>query len=149
GFHAAYIRADGQAAVSSAGNALVGAYLNQLGLPASAIIYITGTPPDAMQWLNFADATRYGIDVQNFDVAARQTPPLDTSPRGSFSEQMSSVKNELFEFVNATNRSNDLSLSYLERKYPDQVNYYGKVLSKNSVLNDKRTFFKKWPSRNY
>ena len=42
GFHAAYINAEGQAAVSSAGNALVGAYLNQLGLPAPAIVYITG-----------------------------------------------------------------------------------------------------------
>lgn len=149
GFHAAYINAEGQAAVSSAGNALVGAYLNQLGLPTSAIVYITGTPPDGMQWLNFADARRYGIDVRPFNVTARQTPPLDNFPQDSFSSQTSSVRKELFEFVNATNRANDLSLSYLEGKYPDQVNYYGKVLSKNSVLNDKRTFFKKWPTRNY
>ena len=149
GFHAAYINAEGQAAVSSAGNALVGAYLNQLGLPTSAIVYITGTPPDGMQWLNFADARRYGIDVQAFSVPARQNPTLDDFPEGSISFQTSSVRKELFEFVSATNRPNDLSLSYLEGKYPDQVNYYGKVLPKESVLNEKKAFFKKWPTRNY
>src|SRR5262249_54867319 len=67
GFHAAFIDAGGQAAVSSAANALVGAYLNQLGLPASAIIYITDAPPKGIQWLSFADAQRYGIDVQPFN----------------------------------------------------------------------------------
>ena len=150
GFTLRTINAEGQAAVSSAGNALVGAYLNQLGLPTSAIVYITGTPPDGMQWLNFADARRYGIDVRPFNVAARQTPTLDNSPQEiHFRRKHLPLRKELFEFVNATNRANDLSLSYLEGKYPDQVNYYGKVLSKNSVLNDKRAFFKKWPTRNY
>jgi len=149
GFHAAYIKAEGQAAVSSAGNALVGAYLNQLGLPSPAIVYITGTPPDEIQWLNFADARRYGIDVQRLNLTARQAPPPNSSSRDLFSGLTSSVRKELFEFVDATNQSNDLSLSYLEGKYPAQVNYYGKMLSKESVLNDKKTFFKKWPARNY
>ena len=149
GFHAVYVKAEGQAAVSAAGNAVVGAYLNQLGLPTSAIIYITEAPPDGMQWLNFVDAQRYGIDVQPFNLAARPPPRFNSSPIDSLSFQASSVRKELFEFVGATNRSNDLSLSYLEGIYPDQVNYYGKVLPKKSVLNDKRVFFKKWPTRNY
>src|SRR5215216_3103188 len=38
GFHAVYTSEDGQSRVSSAGNAIAGAYLNQLGLPTSAII---------------------------------------------------------------------------------------------------------------
>jgi hypothetical protein len=63
GFHAVYVDNGGQASVSSAGNALVGAYLNQLGLPASAIVYITSAPPEGMQWLSFVDAQHYGIDV--------------------------------------------------------------------------------------
>ena len=148
GFHAVYVEAEGQAAVSSAGNALVGAYLNQLGMPTSAVIYITEAPPKGMQWLSFADAQRYGIDVQLFNLGAKQAPKVSAAD-GSFSSQVSSVKKELFEFVGATNRSNDLSLSYLEEKYPDEVTYYGKVLPKKSVLNDKRNFFKKWPTRNY
>ena len=149
GFHAVYVKAEGQAAVSSAGNAVVGAYLNQLGLPTAAIIYITEAPPEGMQWLNFADARRYGIDVQPFNLAARQPSKPNGAVDSPSSSQVSSVKKELFEFVGATNRSNDLSLSYLEGKYPDQVNYYGKLVPKESVLNDKKKFFNRWPTRNY
>jgi hypothetical protein len=64
GFHAAYTDDNGQANVSSAGNAIVGAYLNQLGLPTSAIVYITDSPPNGIQWLSFADAQRVRIDVK-------------------------------------------------------------------------------------
>src|SRR5258707_564223 len=41
GFHAVYTSEDGGTRISSAGNAITGAYLNQLGLPTSAIIYVT------------------------------------------------------------------------------------------------------------
>ena len=61
GFHAAYVDSGDQTTVSSSGNALVGAYLNQLGLPAPAIIYITEAPPEGMQWLNFTDAQHFGF----------------------------------------------------------------------------------------
>jgi hypothetical protein len=73
GFHAAYTDDNnGQANVSSAGNAVVGAYLNQLGLPTSAIIYITDSPPNGIQWLSFADAQRVSIDVKLLNLPPRQ-----------------------------------------------------------------------------
>ena len=71
GFHAAYTDQRGQNNVSAPGNALVGAYLNQLGLPRSAIVYITHSAPDRMQWLNFSDAQRFGIEVKKFNLANR------------------------------------------------------------------------------
>lgn len=73
GFHTVYTENGGQDAISSAGNALVGAYLNELGLPQSAIKSITDTPPEGMQWLNFTDVQNNGIDVRSFDLAARLT----------------------------------------------------------------------------
>src|SRR5205085_1307609 len=85
GFHAAYTSQGGQASVSSAGNAITGAYLNQLGLPMSAIVYITGAAPDDMKWLSFSDAQRYGIDVKPFEAPASKTAvsgePKSTAPR--------------------------------------------------------------------
>ena len=68
GFHAVYTAQAGETQISSAGNAIVGAYLNQLGLPTSAIVYITSAPPDGMQWLNFADAQRVGIEVKRLNL---------------------------------------------------------------------------------
>jgi hypothetical protein len=156
GFHAAYIDNGGQAAVSSAGNALVGAYLSQLNLPSSAIIYITEARPEGMQWLNFIDAQHYGIDVHPLDLRSTQEasaparPTQEASaPNPSLAAQISSVRKEVYDLVSATNRANDASLSYLNGKYRDQVQYYGKVLAKQTVLNDKAAFFEKWPVRNY
>src|SRR5262249_54804640 len=72
GFHAVYVNGNGQPNVSSAGNALVGAYLNQLGLPTSAIVYITSAPPEGMQWLKFSDAQRVGIQVSRIGDAQEE-----------------------------------------------------------------------------
>jgi hypothetical protein len=49
GFHAAYYGKDG--AVTPEGNALVGAYLHSLGFTDEAIIYLTQTQPNSIEWL--------------------------------------------------------------------------------------------------
>jgi len=83
GFHAAW-RSDGAASrPDSVGNALVGAYLNQLGMTPNAIAYVTGAQPDGMQWLTFADAEAVGIEVVALAppdaVAAAETPEPSAS----------------------------------------------------------------------
>jgi len=60
GFHAAYT-ADGRE--TGVGNALIGAYLNKIGLPYSAVAYITRAAPRSMTWLSAAEAKKHGIDV--------------------------------------------------------------------------------------
>ena len=62
GFHAAYDNKTGEE--TGVGNALVGAYLNKIGLPYSAVIYITQAAPNSMTWLSIADAEKQGIDVK-------------------------------------------------------------------------------------
>ena len=62
GFHASYIVKDGQASESGVGNALVGAYLTQLGLPQRAIIFVTSAPPEGIEWLDRKKARSVGIE---------------------------------------------------------------------------------------
>jgi len=64
GFHAAYRVVDGKASESGVGNALVGAYLNQIGLPDNAIIYVTSAPPEGIEWLTAAKASTVGISYE-------------------------------------------------------------------------------------
>ena len=61
GFHAAYDPETGHE--NGAVNALVGAYLSQIGLPDLAVLYITKAAPTSMTWLSLADAKKVGIDV--------------------------------------------------------------------------------------
>ncbi|HEX3496944.1 MAG TPA: hypothetical protein VHT02_07200 [Methylocella sp.] len=79
GFHAAY-NTEGQE--TGVGNALVGAYLNKIGLPYAAVIYITKASPDSMTWLSVADAEKRGIEVEvssspRIQNATGASPALD------------------------------------------------------------------------
>jgi hypothetical protein len=58
GFHAA-ARDDGEE--SGTGNALVGAYLTNLGFAYDAVVYMTSAAPDDMRWLTPEIAARLGI----------------------------------------------------------------------------------------
>lgn len=155
GFHAVYVDDNGQATVSSAGNALVGAYLNQLGLSSAAIMYITEPSPNEIKWLTFSDAQGVGIDVRAFthidhDDGAQpkdQTAgPQNGAPTAS---AIDAVQRETSALIDTGNLSNDNALSILPTKYAEQVNYYGKPLSRDAVISDKKRFFARWPNRNY
>jgi hypothetical protein len=81
GFHAASV--SGQATETGEGNALLGAYLNKLGLPDRAVGYITHAHPNEITWLTTADAERKGIDVSLFEAPGEETgqvPPAPPSP---------------------------------------------------------------------
>jgi ATP-dependent protease ClpP protease subunit len=85
GFHAAY-RMDGTAARETGiGNAVVGAYLTRIGLPISAVIYITKASPDAITWLTPADAQKVGIEFSFIEdvfpnKSANQPTPQSQPP---------------------------------------------------------------------
>lgn len=68
GFHAASVHENGQAVETGVGNALLGAYLDRLGLPDRAVVFVTQAHPDEITWLTIADAEREGIDVSLFTV---------------------------------------------------------------------------------
>jgi hypothetical protein len=89
------------------------------------------------------------FDVRAYDLTTPTAATQHSEPSGSFSSQVLSVKKEVYDFMNATNRPNDTSLDYLQGKYREQVNYFGKMRSKADVLKDKSAFFRKWPIRNY
>jgi hypothetical protein len=79
GFHAAY---DGNThQVTSSGNALVGAYLNKIGLPSSAVIYITSASPDSVTWLSKTDAEKLGIEVSLYSSPTDTKPPPPSGPK--------------------------------------------------------------------
>src|SRR5262249_30665695 len=118
GFHAAYTEQRGQNNVSAPGNALVGAYLTRLGLPDSAIVYITRSAPDGMQWLNFSDAQRFGIEVTKFNIANRN--PVE-APRQRESAVDGEIERETRALITAGNLADAAALNYISGKYSDQV----------------------------
>jgi hypothetical protein len=74
GFHAGFRMERGKPEVDSAANALVGAYLNSLGLSQQFIIFATKAPPEGMQWLNFQHAKALGLEVRQIDDKQVEAP---------------------------------------------------------------------------
>jgi hypothetical protein len=95
GFHAAYNATSGQE--TGVGNALVGAYLTRIGLPYSAVIYITQASPRSMTWLSLADAKRQGIEVSL--KSGELTSPIPQKLPAEFSGYSVQVSSQRSEAV--------------------------------------------------
>jgi tetratricopeptide (TPR) repeat protein len=67
GFHAPTSDEGEDRAADSAGSALVGGYLTELGFRSRAIIFMTESDPDEMNWLKSSRARALGIDVQSWE----------------------------------------------------------------------------------
>ncbi|OLP54867.1 hypothetical protein BJF92_13750 [Rhizobium rhizosphaerae] len=79
GFHAAYRLVNGRASESGAANALVGAYLNQLGLSDKAVVYVTSAPPEGVEWLTSQTAASVGIGYETITVKAPRAVETEKS----------------------------------------------------------------------
>jgi hypothetical protein len=152
GFHAAYIEQQGQAMETGVGNALVGSYLNQIGLSERAVVYITGAAPAEMTWLNLQDAQQIGIDVKVFEGPTAAKSP-NNLPGGTSQPSSRELTERARSFVSTVmsdwSRGNAAALAALDRLYATEVDYFGKRLSRDEVLADKRRFSERWPGRTY
>jgi SPOR domain len=130
GFHAAY---DGQThQVTSSGNALVGAYLNKIGLPYAAVVYITSASPDSITWLSKSDAEKLGIEVSLFSDAPNIRSPDKAAAAGTYVVQISSQRSD-----------EDARASYqvLQAKYPKLLASYRPMIYR-SDLGDRGVFYR-------
>jgi hypothetical protein len=150
GFQAAYVLKSDVPTESGPGNAILGAYLNQLGLSERAILYVTRASPTSMQWLNMADAATNGIEVSRL-------PQADTAPTyalASASDQMDgSPQRRATDFVHAvierwSGSSADV-VPRIEGLYADNVLYHGKSTPRRTVLLSKNNIAARWTERSY
>jgi hypothetical protein len=152
GFHAA----SGQTGAEwGMANAILGAYLNQIGLPPEAIAYVTVANPQSITWLNFDDARKIGIVVEPFVLqppatAAAPPPPVPmmawavppAPPTRSALEQRTA------EFIGKLFGTWPYPDAF-EASYAPQVAYYGKIVPRHDVMIDKAKFVARWPQRKY
>jgi uncharacterized protein YraI len=81
GFHAAYNRNTGQD--SGVGNALIGAYLNELGLTAKAIVGMTSKGATEMAWLSDDTAKAWDLSVEPLQPSRTIPVPAQASLEAS------------------------------------------------------------------
>ncbi len=79
GFHAAFRMQNGSPTESGLGNALVGAYLNSLGLSQRAVAFISSADPRSMQWLTIENASQNGIEVGRLNLNENRSSRAQTA----------------------------------------------------------------------
>jgi len=166
GFHAAYVQKSGATAESGPGNAVLGAYLDQIGLPEDAIVYITQASPNSMKWLSMEEAAQHGIDVALLPPPEAIPPPGPNSsvpsvvasiPSVVASEEQPQPQTSLagratalvFAVAAHWSEPNGETLRALDNLYADKVFYHGKTTPRQAVLAEKRVFAERWPQRTY
>jgi hypothetical protein len=163
GFHAAYRMEDGVATETGAGNALVGAYLSRLGLSDSAIVYIEQSHPDQITWLTKQDAEEVGIDVAVLPPITAHPPkepgealpsaPSLAPPPAQLPPHHVVIAQSATQFVTDYflhwSDSNSVALSYFASVYAPRVEFYGRTITRELLLNQKRQFAERWPQRVY
>jgi hypothetical protein len=164
GFHAAYKIENGRQEETGAGNALVGAYLNQLGLSNEAIVYITSAPPNDLTLLSVEDARKLGIAVTILPLdnspagiglvpevpksaVAVERSPVGTTPRKPDLRDV--AKRFANVYFSHWSESNADALKYFGRVYAERVNFVDRPILRNTLLTEKRKFAERWPERIY
>jgi hypothetical protein len=150
GFHAAYVLKSHGPTPSGSGNAVLGAYLNQLGLSEKAILYITQTAPTSIQWMSLEDAAEHGIGVALLSPqhaapvanAAAIAENLERSPEQRASEVVRLL-------VARSSGPSAEVLPSLEGLYAERVLYYGRSTSRQAVLHSKHRLADRWTERAY
>ena len=101
GFHAAYVVNGPYKRESGVGNAIVGAYLTDMGLNLNAVRYVTTPGPDEIQWLSVRDAIRVGIAVYSYEQtllgSRADGHALSTDP-GGYETAQRAIKNFYVRF---------------------------------------------------
>jgi hypothetical protein len=150
GFHAAYVLKSYGPVESGSGNAILGAYLNQLGLSEEAILYITKTAPTSIQWMNLHDANEQGI------AAAMLSPQQGVAPSTAVAiaeQRAESPERRATDFVRSLlahwSKPSDEALPMIEGLYAETVVFQGKSTPKHDVLSSKRRVAERWSERSY
>jgi hypothetical protein len=99
GFHAAFIERNGTLMESGQANALIGAYLDRLGLSESAVAFVTSAPPEKIEWLDASKAQTIGVDVVWMRPSSGTTEP--SSPGIETSKERYDPVSVVTRFYNA------------------------------------------------
>jgi hypothetical protein len=147
GFHSAYILKSYGPVESSSGNAILGAYLNQLGLSENAILYITKASPTSIQWMSLDDAAENGIAVA--PLSPDQTAPAAVAAHGGEGSPERHAADFVRSLVDQWGRPSAEVMPILASLYADTVVFEGKSTPRQEVLRSKQRIADRWTERSY
>lgn len=99
GFHAAYVYRNGRQEEIGVGNALIGAYMNELGFSDQAVAFVTSAPPEGIELLTPAKGRANGIVYTSFWETVQKAQAQ--KPQTTFTRTNVGVKDEPYDPLQA------------------------------------------------
>ena len=150
GFHAAYVLKGHTTVESGPGNAVLGAYLFQLGLSEDSIVYVTQADPSSINWLSVEQAAQHGIDVslapEETHSAALTNPVVNEQPENDLERRATDF---VLALASRWSSPNEEAFRSLDELYAETVRYHGKSMPRQDILINKEQFAERWPERSY
>jgi hypothetical protein len=150
GFHAAYVLKGHRSVESGPGNAVLGAYLFQLGLSEDSIVYITEADPSSINWLNMDQAAQHGIEVasapKEIHSATSTSPVVNERPENDLEQRATDF---VLAVASRWSGPNEEALRSLNELYAETVRYHGKSTHREDIVIQKQQFAERWPERTY
>jgi hypothetical protein len=151
GFHAARHADSGN--VSVIGNTIVRSYLHRMGFMPKAVSHLTKAAPRSMAWLTRADTRTLGIEVGYLAPATMSVSAPQKSGTRSAARVLTPLEAEAVAFLKdhavAESQPLPVSLATVRARYASAVYYYGKYLSRSSVVEEYSKLTQKRPERQY
>lgn len=141
--------------------------LNRFSTPTEVLTVMFRTPPDQMYVFTPQEIAALGInrvaEERTLRSRGRQavadiaptpsTLPGDRPARGADSlpaaDLEGSSRRFLEQYLAAWSGGNDEALAFMREAYADAVTFYGKPVTGSAVLEEKRKFAARWPTRLY
>ncbi|RUX30373.1 hypothetical protein EOA23_12110 [Mesorhizobium sp. M2A.F.Ca.ET.042.01.1.1] len=149
--------ADEAVAQIQAGTALVMGYMTEMGVDPKLMQVALSYDRSDMRYLSaseMADLRVTNVAVSPPPVDTSQIPTMpDPAPAPPVSANAKELENAAVAFIKGLIEHHGdnaaLALAQVQASYAPTVDYYGKWTDLSSILQDKRTYFLRWPERGY
>jgi hypothetical protein len=114
-------------------------YLDKMGIDSKLFHRMSAVPSDSIEYINHNLLKDWRL------LSVDENRPVVIIPE----KQEQDWSDAPYAFMRASSSPLEPALRGLQEMYATKVQYYGKLVSRAKVLEEKRAFFERWPERQY
>ena len=139
-----------------AGTAQIMSYLGEMGVDPKLMELALSYDKSDMRYLSASEMTDLrvtNVAVSQSSVDTSQVPtrpdPLPALDANAKQQLESAAVTFIKGLIEHHGDNAEMALAEVQTSYAPTVNYYGKLTDLNAIIEDKRTYFQRWPERGY
>jgi hypothetical protein len=135
-------------------------YLQDMGVDSALLQLSLSIPSNDMRYMTAAEMESYRVTVRSSRTSVRgngaqTTTLIDVSPPTAEPNFVPPQNDDtravafIHAYHEALSHPNNVTLEYMSNAYASDVSFYGEIVPKQVVLEEKRKFIERWPVRTY